>query len=306
MSSDATTVTDPGPVEPAVVRSMQRRSLLATTIREAWGLGRTKIGVLLTALMVFLAVFGPLLAAHSPTEIVAMPYAGSSAKIPLGADYLGRDVLTRVLYGGRTVITLSLAATVIGVGLGLTLGLIAGFSRRSVDETIMRLSDVVLAFPSILLALVFVSIIGPKLWLIVLLVGISHAPRVARVARAATLEVAQRDFVLSAEALGVARTKIIFSEILPNISSPMLVQFGLRLTFSIAAIAALSFMGFGMQPPAADWGLMINENRMGIMIQPWSVAVPVILIAILTIGTNFMTDGLDRVLAGIERDTGVE
>ena len=148
-----------------------------------------------------------------------------------------------------------------------------------IDETIMRILDVVLAFPQLVLVLVFVAIVGPKLWLIVLLTGISHAPRVARVARAATLDVAQRDFVRAAEAFGVSRLKIIFSEILPNISSPLLVEFGLRLTYSIALIAALSFMGFGMQPPAADWGLMINENRLGVLVQPWSVAVPVMLIA---------------------------
>ena len=222
----------------------------------------------------------------------------------LGTDYIGRDVLTRVLYGGRTVITLALAATLIGLGLGVTLGLITGYARRWVDESIMRILDVVLAFPQIVLTLLFVSIVGPKLWLIVLMVGISHAPRIARVIRAATLEVAQRDFVRAAEAFGVARVKIIFSEILPSTTSPLLVEFGLRLTYSIGLIAALSFLGFGLQPPAADWGLMINENRIGITVQPWPVFMPVLLIGILTIGTNLIADGLGRALIGIERDTG--
>jgi len=281
----------------------KRHSLLAATLREAWRFGRTKAGLVLTFLIVLIAIAGPWVTPHSPTEILAMPYASPSSGLPLGADYLGHDVLSRVLCGGRTVIGLALVATVIGVGLGATLGLVAGYARRSIDETVMRLLDVILAFPQLVLVLVFVAIVGPKLWLIVLLTGVSHAPRVARTARAATLDVAQRDFVHSAEALGVSRTKIIFSEILPNISSPLLVEFGLRLTYSIALIAGLSFMGFGMQPPAADWGLMINENRLGIIVQPWAVAVPVLLIAILTIGTNFMADGLDRVLTGIERDT---
>jgi len=182
--------------------------------------------------------------------------------------------------------------------------MIAGYARRWVDETVMRILDVVLAFPTIVLELLFVSIVGPKLWLIVLIVGISHAPRIARVTRAATLEVSQRDFIKSAEALGVARRKILTFEILPNITSPLLVEFGLRLTYSIGLIAGLSFLGDGMQPPAADWGLMINENRIGLTIQPWPVVVPVILIGVLTIGTNLIADGLGRALIGIERDTG--
>jgi peptide/nickel transport system permease protein len=273
------------------------------TIRAAWRMGRTKVGLGIVAFVVMLAVFGPYVAPHSPTELVAAPFARPTSTLWLGADYVGRDVLSRVLDGGRTVLSLALAATVIGVGLGATLGLIAGYAKRWADEVIMRTLDVLLAFPSIILALLFVSIAGPKLWLIVLMVGLSHAPRVARVARAATLEVAQRDFVRAAEALGVARTKIIAGEILPNTTSPLLVEFGLRLTYSIGIIAALSFLGFGLQPPTADWGLMINENRLGMNLQPWAVFVPVLLIGILTIGTNLIADGLGRALIGIERRT---
>lgn len=274
------------------------------TMREAWHIGRTKAGLVIFGIIVALALFGPFVAPYSPTELVSSPFAPPSAKTLLGTDYIGHDVLSRVLCGGRTVLSLALAATIIGLALGVGLGMISGYARRWLDETVMRILDVVLAFPSIVLALLFVSIVGPKLWLIVLLVGISHAPRIARVARAATLEVAQRDYIRAAEALGVARHKILCFEILPNITSPLLVEFGLRLTYSIGLIAGLSFLGFGLQPPAADWGLMINENRIGITLQPWPVAVPVILIGILTIGTNLIADGLGRALIGIERNTG--
>jgi peptide/nickel transport system permease protein len=300
------TVSDSELVAPAVVHADRWRSEWLMTIREAWSMGRTKVGVGILAAIVLLAVIGPWVAPYSPYEFVAAPFtAPSPPHTWLGSDYIGHDVLTRVLCGGRTVILLSLAATVIGLFLGVTLGLITGYARRWIDESIMRLLDVVLAFPQIVLALLFVSIVGPKLWLIVLMVGISHAPRIARVCRAATLEVAQRDFVRAAEALGIARWKIIFNEILPSVTSPLLVEFGLRWTYSIGLIAALSFLGFGMQPPAADWGLMINENRPGIQLQPWSVFTPVLLIAVLTIGTNLIADGLGRALIGIERDTGV-
>jgi len=300
------TVSDSELVEPPVVGGERRHSEWLMTLHEAWRMRRTKIGVGIFGAIVLLAVVGPWIAPYSPTEFVAPPFsAADPPTMWLGSDYIGHDVLTRVLYGGRTVILLALAATVIGLALGVTLGLITGYARRWIDESIMRILDVVLAFPQIVLTLLFVSILGPRLWLIVLMVGVSHAPRIARVSRAATLEVAQRDFVRAAEAFGVPRWKILFNEIMPSITSPLLVEFGLRMTYSIGIIAALSFLGFGMQPPAADWGLMINENRIGIVVQPWPVFVPVLLIGILTIGTNLIADGLGRALIGIERDTGV-
>ena len=295
---------DPSLVEVGAVVSARRFTWLRTTLVEAWRLRVTKIGALIVLFMVLMATFGPLIAPYSPTELVTTSFAPPSTEAWLGGDSIGRDVLTRVLYGGRTVITLAVVATSIGMVLGVTLGLIAGYARRAWDETIMRLLDVVLSFPQLVLTLLFVSILGPRLWLIVLLTGVSHAPRIARVTRAATVDIAQRDFVHSAESFGVARRRILFGDILPNITSPLLVEFGLRLVYSIGLISALSFMGFGMQPPAADWGLMINENRQGVLLQPLSVAVPVVCIAVLSVGVNLIADGLDRVLGGAERDTG--
>jgi peptide/nickel transport system permease protein len=306
MSTPEIRVNDSELVEPIEVHGERRHSEWIMMLREAWHMGRTKVGVAICIFIVALAVVGPWVAPYSPTEFVAPPFSAPDIpKMWLGSDYIGHDVLTRVLYGGRTVILLALVATVIGLFLGVTLGLITGYARRWIDESIMRLLDVVLAFPQIVLTLLFVSIVGPKLWLIVLIVGIGHAPRIARVARASTLDVSQRDFVRAAEAFGIARYKILFNEILPSITSPLLVEFGLRMTYSIGLIAALSYLGFGMQPPAADWGLMINENQIGVLIQPWPVVVPVLLIGILTIGTNLVADGLGRALIGIERDTGV-
>jgi len=265
---------------------------------------RTQIGLALFLFIVAVAVFGPFVAPHSPYEFVTAPFAKPSSAAVLGGDNLGRDVLSRVLYGGRSVLILSFIATAIGMIIGVSLGLFAGYARAAVDDVIMRLLDVFLAFPQIVLVLLLVSVLGPRLWLIVLTVGLSHAPRIARVARGSTLEVKERDFVKAAESLGVSRLKIAFGEILPTITSPLFVEFGLRLTYSIGLIAALSFLGFGLQPPSADWGLMINENRIGLLIQPYSIFVPVALIAILTIGVNLATDGMARAMIGIERDTG--
>jgi len=287
---------------PLVARG--RREWVQTVI-DAWHLRRTKIGFAVFLVLLCIALFGRYVAPYSPTEFVGPPFSLPSSAYWLGTDFLGRDVLTRVLYGGLSVFVLGIAATVIGIVLGVSLGLISGYARRWVDESIMRMLDVVLAFPSVVLAMLFVSIVGPKLWLIVLMVGISHMPRIARVTRAATVELTARDFVRAAAAVGVPRRKILFIEVLPNISSPLLVEFGLRLTYSIIMIAALSFLGFGMQPPSADWGLMINENRIAITVQPWAVIAPVVLIAALTISTNLMADGLARAMMGIDRDTGV-
>jgi peptide/nickel transport system permease protein len=165
----------------------------------------------------------------------------------------------------------------------------------------MRTGDIVMAFPPIILALVVVSTIGPKVWIVVLTVAATHAPRVARLARGAALEVVERDFIAAADALGESRWRILVSEILPNIASPLLVEASLRLTFSITIVASLSFLGFGLQPPAADWGLMINENRSGLSVQLLPVVLPLGAIAALTVGVNLFADGLGRALVGIDR-----
>ena len=156
----------------------------------------------------------------------------------------------------------------------------------------MRIADVFMAFPQIVLALLLVTAFGPKVYLIILTVGISHAPRVARVIRGAAQQVVERDFIKAAEAVGEPRRRVIFGELLPNVTSPLLVEFGLRLTYSIGLIAGINFLGLGLQPPQSDWGLMIQENRLSLTIQPWGVLLPIIAIAMLTIGTNLLTDAL--------------
>jgi peptide/nickel transport system permease protein len=232
---------------------------------------------------------------------VAIPNSKPSGDALFGADALGRDVWSRFLYGGRSVLWMSAAATLLGVVVGVVVGLVAAYSRNWLDDVLMRGNDVLLAFPQIILALLAVSALGAKLWLIVLIVGLTHAPRVARVMRGAAQEVVERDFVKAAEAVGEKRGRILFGEILPNVTSPLLVELGLRMTYSIGLVAAISFLGFGLQPPAADWGLMIYENRLSITVQTWSVLLPVLAIGLLTVGTNLITDGIARAAIGIDR-----
>lgn len=283
---------------PPQMRQRQWAVLARATLRQ-W---RARIGLTVFVIMVLIALAGPLIAPHSPTVFVSSPNspAGQNGLL-FGSDALGRDVWSRFLYGGRTVLGMSVSATIIGIGLGLVIGLSAAYLGGVIDEVLMRIADVFMAFPQIVLALLLVAAFGPSVPLIILIVGISHAPRVARVIRGAAQQVVQRDFVKAAEAVGEPRRRIIFGELLPNVTSPLLVELGLRLTYSIGLIAALNFIGNGLQPPTSDWGLMINENRLAVTAQPWGVVLPVLAIALLTIGTNLLTDGFARAAIGIDR-----
>jgi peptide/nickel transport system permease protein len=287
-------------VEPLAPPSLRQRQWVQV-LQVASRLTRTRIGLGIVGVLLLVAIFGPLAAPHSPTEFVALPNTGPSSHALFGADYIGRDIFSRFLYGGRTVIGLALLTTALGVSLGVLIGLTAAYTGGLVDEVLMRGCDVFLAFPQILFALLLVAALGPKIWLLVVAIAITHAPRVARVMRGAALQVVERDFVKAAEAVGEKRSRIVFGELLPNVSSPLLVEIGLRLTYSIGLVAALSFLGFGIQPPNSDWGLMIYENRLSITVQPMGVLLPVLAIGLLTIGTNLITDGIARAAIGLDR-----
>ena len=276
------------------------RPLIALA-RTAIGLRRTQIGLVLTLGLVAVALVGPFFAPHSPSEFVGAPYSGSTSNALFGTDNLGRDVWSRFLWGGRSVLALASLATLLGLVMGIAVGLVAAYSRGRLDDLLMRTTDVGLAFPQIMLALVAVATVGPKPWLLVVAIGLTTAPRVARVARGAALTIVERDFVLSAESLGESRARILLAEVLPNITSPLMVEASLRLTYSVGLVASLGFLGFGLQPPAADWGVMINENRLALVTQPWGSVLPVIAIALLTIGTSLVGDGLARATIGIDR-----
>lgn len=278
------------------------RGTVLSMVRGSMRFGRARIAVGLLCCVAFIAILGPYLAPKSPTAFVGPPFHPPPFPgAPFGTDNLGRDVLSRFLYGGRLILGIALAATVLGVVLGTLVGMIAAYSRSVWDDILMRATDVFLAFPMIVFALLVVSAVGAKPWLLILTVAIATAPRVARVARSAALEVVDREFIKASELFGEKRRTILVRELLPNIASPLLVETSLRLTYSIGVIAALDYLSLGTQPPNADWGLMINENQNGLSIQPWPVLLPIIAIALLTIGTNLLADGLARALIGIDR-----
>jgi peptide/nickel transport system permease protein len=270
-------------------------------LRAALRVRATQVGLVLTVLSVTVALVGPWLAPHGSGDFVGPPFSPPVDGAPLGTDMLGRDVLSQLLGGGRSLLWMAFAATCVGVGAGASLGLLAGYAGGLVDEVVMRCMDVLYAFPYLVLALMFVSLVGPEAWLIVLIVAVGWLPGVARTTRGITADVAGREYVEAAEVLGVPRRRILAGQILPNLSTPLLVEFALRLTWSVGSIAGLSFLGFGVQPPATDWGLMINENRNGLAVNMWSVVGPVTCIAVFAIGTNLLAEGVGRVVSGVDR-----
>ncbi|MCI2264430.1 ABC transporter permease [Sediminivirga luteola] len=259
---------------------------------------QARIGAVLAGIVVLLALAGPLLlpwaTGYSSTDFAGRPFQPDGV---LGTDNLGRDVLSRFLDGGTRLLLYAALATLLGLVLGTVLGMLAAYRGGRIDSVIMRGNDVLLAIPQLVFALLAITVLGPQGWVLVTVIGVTHAPRIARVARAATASVINEDYIKAAQMYAVPQWKILFSEVLPNITGPLMVELGLRMTYSIGAVASLSFLGLGMQPPTADWGLMINENRIALVLQPWGVILPVIAIALLTVGINLIADSLARASA---------
>lgn len=252
------------------------------------------IGAVLLLAVVTVGIFGRYLAPHAPDEIFDAPFSAPSGDHWLGLDFAGRDVLSRFLWGGQTAILVALTGTILGFVLGAGLGLVSAYRRGWIDEVIGRSTDLALAFPALILSLLLLAAFGTSIGLVVFAIAVTTAPGVARITRAAALEVVDLPYVESARARGERPSYVMAVEILPGVRGPLLVDFGLRLTTAILLVAALSFVGLGLQPPAADWGLMIGENRLGLNVQPWPVVVPAAAIACLTIGVNLIIDGVGR------------
>jgi peptide/nickel transport system permease protein len=253
-------------------------------------------GCTILVFVLLVAVLGPYLAPHAPTAPIGVPASGPSGSAPLGTDFLGRDVLSRLLYGGRSVIGLSAAATGLAYLIGLSIGLVAGYSRSIVDPLLMRTVDVMLAFPPLLFLLVLIAGAGSSVGVLVLGVAIIQAPQISRIVRTATLETSVRGYVEAAVARGERPIAVVGREILPNILAPVLVDAGLRFTYSILIIASVNFLGLGLQPPSSDWAKMIGENREFISQNLLSVLGPAGMIALLTIGINLTGDAIARSL----------
>jgi peptide/nickel transport system permease protein len=256
--------------------------------------GTGLVGVVVLALAVGVALFGPYVAPHPLDQPVGTPFEGPSSEALLGTDFLGRDVLSRVLWGGRSVLALAGLATLLAYAGGLLVGLLAGYTRSLLDPFLMRSADVLLSFPALVFLLVLVTGLGTSKAVLVLGVAIIQMPSIARIMRSATLAQSVRGFVEAAVARGEGTFAILRRELLPNIVSPITADIGIRFTYAIILVASVNFLGLGLQPPAADWALMIGENRSGLTLNPYAVLAPAVMIALLTIAVNMVGDAVAR------------
>ena len=254
------------------------------------------IGLGLLAVVLLVALAGPFFAAHPPAQSIGLPFDGPGHGTILGTDALGRDALSRTLWGGRSVLGLAGTATLIAYLAGATIGLVAGYLQGPVDGLVMRGVDVLVSVPALLFILVLVTGAGTSNGTLVVAVAVVQAPLIARVVRSATLEQSVRAFVEAAVARGERAGAIIYREIVPNIVPSVMADAGLRLTYSIILVASVNFFGLGLQPPAADWALMISENRNGFDLNPWVIIAPAAMIALLTIAVNLIGDAVARSL----------
>jgi peptide/nickel transport system permease protein len=263
--------------------------------RRFWSakMGRAGLGILLFALLV--AFVGRFFAPYSTTATIASTFQPPSMSHLLGTDVLGRDVLSRVLSGGAVIVGVSALATIGAYVAAVPLAMAAGLRKGMPEEVAgMAVVDLLLAFPPIVFILGLVAAAGPGFTIVVLGIASVSVPRIIRVVRTVAVELSTREFVEAAVARGERLWSLAFREIMPNIWTPTLADLGVRLTGAITLYASLSFLGVADQPPAANWGLMINENRSGLFLNPWAILAPAILIAILSIGANLVADVVAR------------
>ena len=248
-------------------------------------------------LFILAAVFAPLLTPYTYDEMdLANRLAPPSAAHLLGTDEGGRDVFTRLLYGARVSLLIGIVPTLLSMAIGAALGILAGFAGGKTDTVIMRIADVMLAFPSILLAMVLMYMLGDGLINIFLTLSIVNWASVARVVRAETLRLKELEYVEAARVTGVSRSKILLRHILPNCIPTLIVLFTLNVPSSILTESGLSFLGLGVQPPAASWGLMVNQGRQYLYTAPWLSFAPCVAIMLTVLAFNFLGDGLRDVM----------
>jgi len=259
-----------------------------------------RIGAAILIVHVTVAALGPFIAPYGASQMgIGIPLSGMSWQHPFGIDQLGRDIFSRVIHGSHVVLLLSICGTALGVLVGAVIGLLSGYAGGWIDTVVQRLLESIISIPFLVLALLAIAAAGPELagspFLVVLVVGLVYAPRVARMARAAAIEIATRDFVTVARLRGERAWSVMRREILPNASGVLLVEFALRAGYAPVLIGSLGFLGFGMRPPTPEWGLMIAENRALIIVSPVTVLGPGLALASLVVGLNLFTDGLARI-----------
>jgi peptide/nickel transport system permease protein len=265
-----------------------------TTIRASLTHGAGLVGTLMLLAVILIALIGPLVAPHGIADVIGAPLAPPSGDALLGTDILGRDVLSRVLHGGAPLLLVSVGATLLAYAIGSAWAILAVLKWRVLDMVSLALVDVVLSLPPLIVGLLLLAGGGSGNLVIALALAVIQVPRVYRIVRAAAREQAVLEYVEFARSRGDSAWTIMGRDILANIRTPMLADFGIRLTSSVVLFSSLSFLGLGAAPPSSDWGIMIAENRTGITLQPFGVLVPAVLIAVLSIAVNMMADAYSK------------
>lgn len=274
-----------------------RPGRLAVTWRRLRRYPATLLGFAIVGLFLLMAVIGPLVAPYKYSDqVLADRLQPASAEHILGTDQFGRDIFSRILVGSRDVFVVAGSGTLVAVLLGLTLGLLSGYYGGLFDEIAMRLVDVLLAVPPLLLAMIILGTLGPSRINVILVVGFLYIPMVARVVRSVVLDLKTRQFIEAAKLRGEGNAYIMFREMLPNVLPPLAVEASMRFSYAIFLVASLGFLGLGVQPPSPDWGLMVGEARNYFTQAQWVLLFPAGAIALLVVGVGFVSDGLRRML----------
>ena len=247
-------------------------------------------GMAVTGAFVVSAMLAPVIAPYGLDETVGKVWESPSAQFWLGTDTIGRDILTRMLYGGAVTIFVALASSALAFSMGAFFGFLAAVRGGWVDTVLSRIVDVMMAVPSLIVALVVLSVLPLNLTTLILVMGVLDSTRVFRLSRAVAVDIAVMDYVEAAKLRGEGQAWIIFREILPNAMSPLVAEFGLRFIFAVLFISTLSFLGLGIQPPLADWGGMVRENKDGLIYGKSAAMMPALAIATLAIAVNLVAD----------------
>ena len=271
---------------------------LASVPISAW------VGLAGIALALVCALFAPFIAPYGETQVVGDVWLPAGGDFLLGTDNLGRDLLSRLIFGARTTILVALAATVLSFSLGMALSFTAAVTGGLIDQFFSRFNDLMMAIPTLIFALVVLAVLPQHLWILILVMAVLDSTRVFRIGRAVALDVAVMEFVEAARLRGEGHLWIIFREILPNTLSPLLAEFGLRFAFSILFLSTLSFLGLGIQPPAADWGGMVKDNKDGIIFGISAALVPGAAIAALAICVNLVVDWMMKRTSSLKGGRG--
>lgn len=270
---------------------------LAAALRRLRRYPATLLGFAIVGLFILLAIVGPAIAPYKYSDqVLADRLKPPSPEHLLGTDQFGRDILSRILVGSRDVFVVAGSGTLLAVLLGLALGLFSGYYGGVVDEIAMRLVDVLLAIPPLMLAMIILATLGPSRSNVIMVVGFLYIPMVARVVRSVVLDLKTRQFVEASKLRGESGAYIMFREMFPNVLPPLAVEASMRFSYAIFLVASLGFLGLGVQPPSPDWGLMVGEARTYFTQAQWVLLFPAGAIALLVVGIGFMSDGLRRML----------